>query len=623
MATGKALNGKPYAGNPHVRFDEGEVASAATPRRGSLLYKKMQLAIVGMVLLPMAAAAKTVAYWPLAYDNAQRTTLDTVFPNQGDGGTIDLKPVSITTYTTSGNTTTMTEDTTGAYCPMGTNAFPNGWCVWDPVARTNATAATGVSFKIPPDYSSSNNSRYGKQGWLRATNVSVDYSAFTVEFFYRPDPLSNWNNQSPWQALTRMLRHDNGNTYLNWSLVRVNDNTLNLYYSNTSGTSQNTGNIALTGYSNLNDEKWHHIAFSVDNSTKQMVLWFDYKKIATKTLTSVISFSANNNTLYIGGGTIGQPSGCSIAHYRISDTVLTDTDFLQFSKEKANAKIASDVLLQTSFDPFETPDELKINTDLIYGFNDAGSGSPLYRRSGYTHPDRVEDAKGKWLAWENGSERNYYCLSNLTDNTNKKFMPVLWYPEDMSYTNSSFTVECIYKSPKNIGNQWRPLVYQMGNGNNNSMSNIVFKIGYGYSYRISGMIGGYSASASMFAANDTQGTTATQNDGEWHHAALVVDRTKNRMFLYCDYNDATTNTGALPGVLCDPAAADYPVAIGSWYPSRTWPSNDDPNDTSSSSTTATSAFWGCVDAVRITKRALEPSEFIRSPDELGLIIIFK
>ena len=38
MATGKALNGKPYAGNPHVRFDEGEVASAATSRRGSLLY---------------------------------------------------------------------------------------------------------------------------------------------------------------------------------------------------------------------------------------------------------------------------------------------------------------------------------------------------------------------------------------------------------------------------------------------------------------------------------------------------------------------------------------------------------------------------------------------------------
>ena len=50
MATGKALNGKPYAGNPHVRFDEGEVAPAATPRRGSLLYIKrfVQMAAMGI-----------------------------------------------------------------------------------------------------------------------------------------------------------------------------------------------------------------------------------------------------------------------------------------------------------------------------------------------------------------------------------------------------------------------------------------------------------------------------------------------------------------------------------------------------------------------------------------------
>ena len=38
----KTTNGteKAFAGNPHVRFDEGEVAPAATPRRGSLLYSK-------------------------------------------------------------------------------------------------------------------------------------------------------------------------------------------------------------------------------------------------------------------------------------------------------------------------------------------------------------------------------------------------------------------------------------------------------------------------------------------------------------------------------------------------------------------------------------------------------
>jgi hypothetical protein len=37
MATGKALDGKPYAGKPHVLFGERDVASV-TPRRGSLLY---------------------------------------------------------------------------------------------------------------------------------------------------------------------------------------------------------------------------------------------------------------------------------------------------------------------------------------------------------------------------------------------------------------------------------------------------------------------------------------------------------------------------------------------------------------------------------------------------------
>lgn len=38
--TNAILHGKLYTGNPHVSFDSGEVASAATPRRGSLLYKR-------------------------------------------------------------------------------------------------------------------------------------------------------------------------------------------------------------------------------------------------------------------------------------------------------------------------------------------------------------------------------------------------------------------------------------------------------------------------------------------------------------------------------------------------------------------------------------------------------
>ena len=62
MATGKAFNEKPYVGNSHVQFDEGKVASSATSRRGSLLYKTKQLmaAVMITVVCPLWAATETV-----------------------------------------------------------------------------------------------------------------------------------------------------------------------------------------------------------------------------------------------------------------------------------------------------------------------------------------------------------------------------------------------------------------------------------------------------------------------------------------------------------------------------------------------------------------------------------
>ena len=87
MATGKALNGKPYAGNPHIRFDEGEVAPAATPRRGSLLYKKAvtvalgaicSTGVMGEVLSTQDLSLKPG--WNAVYAEVSPTgTLDSVF----------------------------------------------------------------------------------------------------------------------------------------------------------------------------------------------------------------------------------------------------------------------------------------------------------------------------------------------------------------------------------------------------------------------------------------------------------------------------------------------------------------------------------------------------------------
>ena len=66
MTKRESLNGKPYAGNLHVRFDEGEAASTATSRRGALLYK--------MKVILLSALATSLAFGA----NETSITIDSV-----------------------------------------------------------------------------------------------------------------------------------------------------------------------------------------------------------------------------------------------------------------------------------------------------------------------------------------------------------------------------------------------------------------------------------------------------------------------------------------------------------------------------------------------------------------
>ena len=84
--TNAILRGKPDAGNPHVRFDEGEVASAK-PRRGSLLYNKHKLLVAAVLITAEFAFAETFtwtgaqdAYWTNAANWTVGGVASTRFP---------------------------------------------------------------------------------------------------------------------------------------------------------------------------------------------------------------------------------------------------------------------------------------------------------------------------------------------------------------------------------------------------------------------------------------------------------------------------------------------------------------------------------------------------------------
>ena len=103
MTTGKTLKGKPYAGNPHVRFDEGEVASAATPRRGSLLYNTKKLIAVAAV-----AVSAALPSWAANGTWVGGTSTDLCEPLNWSGGEVPnggiatISVASATTLTCSG-----------------------------------------------------------------------------------------------------------------------------------------------------------------------------------------------------------------------------------------------------------------------------------------------------------------------------------------------------------------------------------------------------------------------------------------------------------------------------------------------------------------------------------------
>ena len=116
--TNAILRGKPDAGNPHVRFDEGEVASAK-PRRGSLLYRKIQktgfgAAACAAALLGAVSAsaheytwvggAAADANWNSAA-NWESSDGGTSYPNAADDTAVftgDASPRTLGSYTVGG-----------------------------------------------------------------------------------------------------------------------------------------------------------------------------------------------------------------------------------------------------------------------------------------------------------------------------------------------------------------------------------------------------------------------------------------------------------------------------------------------------------------------------------------
>lgn len=530
-------------------------------------YRHELIMMAAICMVCATAFGKTVGYWPLSYENGVRTTTATIFPNvAGEGNAIPQSRKD--------NAWIAGSD----YCPIGTNAFPQSFGVYDPIGGTNVSAATALYFH--------KESLNGNAGALRVANPAfLRLSTFTVECFVR---MQQNVEQSDWHIIAVIPQQlKNGATTIkncdSWGLRVTGKNKLTVRFTMEGygingdlidGKNEGFDIVAPTIF----DGNWHHVAFSVTDGTK-VHGYFDYARTGGCTLSKAVSYREGED-LFIGDTpqTAGPFAG-SIAHFRISNEALEPRQFLHFTRTEKMTGEADDVLFRASFEPVEG-----LSGDRAV-FNDMAKGSALLHYSPNFGSDTLP------VLWReapfpqmydsvidpNGQE-NTTSLSNAAPvNADAKYY-LGWEPEEDVFTNTSFTVECFYKTTLN--GQWVPLVRRMGG------SNVQFNLGFGATVGcLSATVLEYYESTGKDGVKSINDTEAT-NDNEWHHAALVVDTEKKSATLYRDRKKI--GTSSYNGKL---VPATSPVSIAG-------------------SSNAYAPYKGLVDEVRIVMRALGPEEFL-------------
>ena len=538
-------------------------------------------ALAAVAFLP--AFGRTVAYWPLAYENCVRTTTGTVFANQGEGGELNAVPSSNIGAITGGND----------YAPIGTNAFPIGYGVYDPISGTNIAAATGLFFHRW-------NGLNGPAGALRVADpVALRLKTFTVECFIRWDETSSGS----WNCIAVMPRQlKSGNTFIkncdSWGLRITDLNKLKIRFTK-SGYGIN-GDV-ISGSKNvdkdftvpsLNDHRWHHVAFSVNDETHKLNAFFDYTWLGELNIGESVGYRSGED-LYIGNTpqTPG-PYGGSIAHFRISDEVLEPTHFLHFTRTERAADVADDVLLQMDFEPVDgLPAEFPF-------FNDAAIGPAVHRYGARKLPAAIADQPQFSPVYSSlldaAGRPNDCCMTNgpieLSGGGNSVDY-LAWTPPEDLFTNRSFTVECCYKTSSD-SLEYTPVIRRVGG------ENVQFNLGFNGG----GNIGKIAAGIGQIKADGAYNYTAPldnrrTDDGRWHHVAAVYDHESGRVWIFRDY-ESVASTGY--SGIC--AATDKPITIGGGYDGKYQ--------------NIYKHYFGKMDNVRITMRALKVGEFLR-PDHVA------
>ena len=490
--------------------------------------------------------------------------------------------------------------TPAAYMPRYATPF-QGMRIYDPITNTRRTNRSSLRFNTAAKNGGTGGSYYGGAVIIprkdKGTGTAT-WDAVTVECIVCTtgcvvntfSPIFGMRNGTDW-------------AHEAWALYMTSNGKLEVRLRTVgSGTGAHVSGTGGSGTKTINDGNWHHVAMVYDKTDGACHVYVDYTESFTYTVPTApddpityVTGTEEQTSLYIGGYLVGGDkgrmfNGC-IDELRITQAALVSSQFLRFTPDD------SDEILHLRMDPHgywggepSTKANYAANyytKNYIYAFNNSYISAKYTDCGGTVSFDGGEKFAATIYDGQNGAATfNYGSYSAATNADGKAgFLKVASLTTRMTggnvETNMDYTVEAFFKT-RTTGTAYGPrTIYTLG------------------TWPVAGAVVNNTADGRLcFTWNDgkawrgTYSTETTANDGNWHHIATVCDTARKQMRFYYD--------GKLTAVSNN---VDNVIQTGSsLFVGAKAPAN--------AAETGNNGFDGCIDDVRVTMRALAPSEFL-------------
>ena len=483
--------------------------------------------------------------------------------------------------------------TSGDYMPLFENPYTDGFAIYDPVS--GETFANSMAIRFHPKNGMSNG-ECDSGVVLIPDDEEFHNRMFTVECFIRSD---GPDNAGTWQPFLTYPNNNLGYRF-SWALIAQQNAGLGMSMWSNDGSAPlqtvNEGEYATQ----LRDGKWHHLALTCDGTKAKLFL--DYACVKSATITE------GHAPYYVGNKpiAIGAELDCNYGRWtgwvdevRISDSTLTPDQFLRAATPE------SDVVAWYRFEEGTIGTRTTKTTYLV----DSANGGTFHARChGVDASGVINDGNADYFpTFADGMLGSAFvydpisgtCVANKgslnfrTANSVKKsgsydsgLGGIVNSANPLLYGLKSMSAEFFFKSDceKNQTAGYQTLLALPCRGGT------IYT--WGFMAHKDGSMPFEIATASSQANNNLCNSTYNCHDGKWHHAAMTCDGSvegKITLKLYIDYQLSVTKT--LSQELFH--TGDFPLYVGA----------------------ATGNNWrkwvGNIDEVRIVKRVLDPSEFLR------------